>query len=77
MPADSKIMKMESLPGPEVIMNGRQLYTTTMWDEKWKDKIAATKFVDWPDLGSYKKGKIVLYDHGHAVWYRNIKIKSL
>jgi hypothetical protein len=61
----------------EVIMNGRSLYTTTMWDDAWREKIAATKFVDWPDFGTYKKGKIVLQDHGHAVWYRNIKIRKL
>lgn len=61
----------------EVIMNGRQLYNITMWDDAWKAKIASTKFVDWPDFGTYQKGKIVLQDHGHAVWYKNIKIKKL
>jgi len=61
----------------EVIMNGRQLYTLMMWDNAWKEKIAATKFVDWPDFGTYQEGKIVLQDHGHAVWYRNIRIKRL
>lgn len=61
----------------EVKMNGRKLYTTTMWDEQWKATIASTKFTYWPDFGTYKKGKIVLQDHGHAVWYRNIKIKQL
>lgn len=61
----------------EVIMNGRTLYITTMWDEQWRSTIANTKFTYWPDFGTYKKGKIVLQDHGHAVWYRNIKIKQL
>jgi hypothetical protein len=61
----------------EVIMNGRSLYTTTMWDDHWKSLIASTKFTAWPEFGTYKKGKIVLQDHGHAVWYRNIKIKRL
>ena len=61
----------------EVIMNGRKLYSTTMWDEQWKALIAKTKFTAWPEFGTYRKGKIVLQDHGHAVWYRNIKIKQL
>ena len=61
----------------EVIMNGRKLYTTTMWDDNWKALIAKTKFTLWPEFGTYKKGKIVLQDHGHAVWYRNLKIKQL
>jgi hypothetical protein len=60
-----------------VIMNGRKLYTTTMWDDNWRNMIAQTKFTYWPDFGTYKKGKIVLQDHGHPVSYRNIKIKRL
>ena len=60
-----------------VIMNGRKLYTTTMWDDNWRAMIAKTKFTYWPDFGTFKKGKIVLQDHGHAVWYRNIMIKKL
>jgi len=61
----------------EVIVNGRKLYSITMWDDNWKDMIAKTKFTLWPDFGTYNKGKIVLQDHGHPVWYRNIKIKRL
>lgn len=61
----------------EVIMNGRQLYITTMWNDHWRALIAKTKFTYWPDFGTYKKGRIVLQDHGHEVWYRNIKIKQL
>ena len=59
----------------EVIINGRELYSITMWDDHWKALIANTKFTFWPDFGTFKKGKIVLQDHGHEVWYRNIKIK--
>ncbi len=61
----------------EVIMNGRKLHKTILWDDHWRALIADTKFTFWPDFGTYKKGKIVLQDHGHPVWYRNIKIKQL
>lgn len=61
----------------EVIMNGRQLYKTNLWDDAWRANIASTKFTYWPDFGTYNKGKIVLQDHGHEVWFRDIKIKRL
>jgi len=61
----------------EVLMNGKKLYSIMMWDDNWREMIAKTKFTFWPDFGTYKKGKIVLQDHGHPVWYRNIKIKRL
>jgi len=61
----------------EVIMNGRKLYKTIMWDDNWRAMIAKTKFTFWPDFGTFKKGKIVLQDHGHPVWFQNIKIKRL
>ncbi|MBA3285830.1 MAG: DUF1080 domain-containing protein, partial [Nitrosopumilus sp.] len=32
---------------------------------------------DFPDYGSAKKGKIALQDHGHKVYFKNIRIKEL
>ena len=61
----------------EVKMNDRSLYTVTMWDDNWKAIIANTKFTAWPEFGTFTQGKIALQDHGHAVWYRNIKIRRL
>jgi hypothetical protein len=61
----------------EVIQNGQSLYRIDLWDQKWENTIAQTKFTNWPEFGTFKKGKIVLQDHGHKVWYRNIRIKIL
>lgn len=61
----------------EVILNGQSLYKINLWDKKWKETIAQTKFTYWPEFGTFRKGKIVLQDHGHNVWYRNIRIKKL
>ncbi len=58
-------------------LNNEHIVNTTMWDDNWRKMIAASKFHQWPDFGTFKKGRIDLQDHGDEVWYRNIKIKRL
>jgi hypothetical protein len=61
----------------EFHLNGTKVLGTTMWDDNWKKMVASSKFKEWPDFGTYKKGRIALQDHGDKVWYRNIKIKKM
>ncbi len=61
----------------QLFLNGVQVVTTTMWDDNWRAMIKGSKFKNWADFGTFKTGKIDLQDHGGAVWFRNIKIKSL
>ncbi|HWB25087.1 MAG TPA: DUF1080 domain-containing protein [Chitinophagaceae bacterium] len=58
-------------------LNGVNVVTTTMWDDNWKNMVANSKFKQWPDFGTFKKGHIALQDHGNNVWYKNIAIKLL
>jgi hypothetical protein len=58
-------------------LNSQHIVSTTMWDDNWRKMIAASKFNQWPDFGTFKKGRIDLQDHGDDVWFRNIKIKKL
>ena len=58
-------------------LNGVNVVTTTLWDENWKKMVAGSKFKQWPDFGTFKKGHIALQNHGNNVWYRNIEIKNL
>lgn len=58
-------------------LNGENVVSTTLWDDNWKKMLAASKFKEWPDFGTFKKGRICLQDHGDNVWYRDIKIKKL
>jgi hypothetical protein len=58
-------------------LNGTNVVSTTLWDDSWKELVAASKFKDMPDFGTYTAGKIALQDHGNTVWFRNIKVKKL
>jgi hypothetical protein len=48
-----------------------------MHSDKWNKQVAAAKFGNWPLFGTTGEGHIVLQDHGHAAWFRSIKIRNL
>lgn len=43
----------------------------------WKEQVENSKFKNWEHYASRGKGHIGLQDHGHRVWFRNLKIKEL
>ncbi len=60
-------------------MNGETTLEFHLWTDEWKKMIADSKFPEFnPDFANVAKtGYIGLQDHGHAVWFRNIKIREL
>ena len=60
-------------------MNGETTMEFHLWTDEWKAMIADSKFPDFnPDFADVAKtGFIGLQDHGHAAWFRNIKIREL
>jgi hypothetical protein len=58
-------------------LNGVQVVYTILWDQNWKDLVAASKFGKMPGFAQSKSGHIDLQDHGNDVWFRNIRIKAL
>jgi len=60
-------------------MNGEVVLEYHLWTDEWNNMIEGSKFPDFnPDFAKVgKTGYISLQDHGHAVWFRNIKIKEL
>jgi hypothetical protein len=51
--------------------------TTTVWDKNWDEMVSKSKFSKMPGFAKSKSGHIDLQDHGNAVWFRNIRIKTL
>jgi hypothetical protein len=58
-------------------VNGTNVVSTTLWDAKWNKLVAGSKFKQWSEFAKAKKGRLAFQDHGHNVWFRNIKIKKL
>jgi len=58
-------------------LNGEKVVSTQYGDDAWKTMVSKSKFKDWKYFGAYKSGKIVLQDHGDAVWFRNAMIRRL
>ena len=61
----------------KLFLNGRNVVSTTLWDENWNNLIKGSKFAKMPDFATFKSGHIALQDHGNGVCYKNIKIKEL
>jgi hypothetical protein len=58
-------------------LNGTKVVEYDMASADWKQKVAASKFKEWPTFGTFPEGHIVLQDHGDRVAYKNIKIRVL
>lgn len=58
-------------------LNGVKVVEFQMYNDRWLEMIANSKFKDMPDFGRAPRGKIALQDHGDKVWFRNIKIREL
>lgn len=61
----------------QLILNGETVVSTIVGDENWDKLVAGSKFRSMKGFGTFRKGRIVLQDHGDKVWYRNIKLKQL
>jgi hypothetical protein len=58
-------------------LNGQQVVRYELGSADWNDRVANSKFKEWPAYGTAPEGVIGLQDHGDRVAYRNIKLKEL
>jgi hypothetical protein len=58
-------------------LNGVKIVDYTIGSPDWDERLAASKFADWPHFARYRKGHIALQDHTDPVWFRNIRLRPL
>jgi hypothetical protein len=58
-------------------MNGTKYVEYTIGSEDWNQKVAKSKFGNFPAFAKAPKGHLCLQDHGNLVWYRSMKIRPL
>lgn len=58
-------------------LNGTMVVEYRQGSDEWRERVAETKFADWPEYGEAMRGHIGLQDHGNRVWYRDIRIRRL
>lgn len=58
-------------------LNGTKLLEAEMGSDTWTRRIEGTKFAGWPRFAQPEAGRIALQDHGHPVWFRDVKIRPL
>lgn len=58
-------------------LNGKKVVSYTLGSAEWKEAVANSKFSGYPGYGMTAKGHIGIQDHGHQLWYRNIKVRPL
>ncbi len=58
-------------------LNGKPVLKYEINSENWKAQYEKSKWKTAKNYGQEKEGHIALQDHGHEVWFKNIKIKEL
>lgn len=58
-------------------LNGTKLLEAEIGSDTWQQTVEDTKFANWSNFAQMEDGHIALQDHGHPVWYRDIRIRSL
>ena len=58
-------------------LNGKKILEYNRFSGDFAEKVKASKFKNVENFGIHKKGHILLQDHNHEVYFRNLKIKVL
>lgn len=58
-------------------LNGQKTVEYELGSPEWEELYKKSKFSEYADYGRVEKGHIGIQDHGHQLWYRNIKVRPL
>ncbi|MBN2294662.1 MAG: DUF1080 domain-containing protein [Pirellulales bacterium] len=58
-------------------LNGKKIVEADTSSKEWRKRIAMSKFSDKPGFGLNHAGRIMITDHRHPVWLRNIRMVEL
>lgn len=58
-------------------LNGVRVVEYDLGSADWAERVASSKFAEWPGYGRARRGHIGLQDHGDPVWFRSIKVREL
>ena len=58
-------------------LNGVKLLEYERNNQMFNALVAYSKYKDWNNFGNHAQGNLLLQDHGHEVWFKNLKIKEL
>jgi hypothetical protein len=58
-------------------LNGKLIVKVDTDSAEWRAAVAASKFRAAKGFGENRRGRILLQDHGDAVWYRDLRIREL
>jgi hypothetical protein len=58
-------------------LNGVKTAEADIGSNDWNQRVANSKFRQWPGFGKASRGHIALQDHGDWVAYRNIRVRVL
>jgi hypothetical protein len=58
-------------------LNGQKIISYELGSADWKERVAKSKFHEFPEYGAATEGHIGIQDHGSRVAYRNIKLRVL
>lgn len=58
-------------------LNGRKVVSYDIKSDEFKNRVANSKFKNWPNFAQREKGFIVLQDHGDIVSFRNVRIREI
>jgi len=58
-------------------LNGAMVFEAEMGSDDWNERLAKSKFKNWPKFNKMEEGHIAFQNHGDEVKFRSIRIKRL